>query len=105
MNRMRAIYKAKHDALMAALKGLEPSFSIKGEYAGLHVLLTHRKGRPESWLVERAGEAGVKVYGLSSYFIHPQHNMYPSTVVLGYANLDMEQIETGIALLKDVWND
>ena len=105
LNRMRAIYKAKHDALMAALKGLEPSFSIKGEYAGLHVLLTHRKGRPESWLVERAGEAGVKVYGLSSYFIHPQHNMYPSTVVLGYANLDMEQIETGIALLKDVWND
>lgn len=105
LNRMRAIYKAKHDTLMAALKGLEPSFSIKGEYAGLHVLLTSRKGRPESWLVDRAKEAGVKVYGLSSYFIHPQHNMYPSTVVLGYANLDMEQIETGIALLNEVWND
>jgi len=105
LNRMRAIYKAKHDTLMAALKELESEFSVKGEYAGLHVLLTHKKGRPESWLVERAKKAGVKVYGLSSYFIHPQHNMYPSTVVLGYANLDMEEIERGIALLKDAWGE
>lgn len=103
LNRMRAIYKAKHDTLMTALREMEPEFSIKGEYAGLHVLLTHKKGRPESWLVSRAKEAGVKVYGLSSYFIHPQHNIYPSTVVLGYANLDMGQIEVGIALLKEAW--
>lgn len=103
LNRMRAIYKAKHDTLMTALREMETEFSIKGEYAGLHVLLTHKKSRPESWLVNRAKEAGVKVYGLSSYFIHPQHNIYPSTVVLGYANLDMEQIEAGIALLKEAW--
>ena len=105
LNRMRAIYKAKHDTLMAALKELEAEFSVKGEYAGLHVLLTHKKGRPESWLVEQAKKAGVKVYGLSSYFIHPQHNMYPSTVVLGYANLDMEEIERGIGLLKEAWRE
>lgn len=103
LNRMRAIYKAKHDTLMTALREMEQEFSIKGEYAGLHVLLTHKKGRPENWLVNQAKEAGVKVYGLSSYFIHPQHNIYPSTVVLGYANLDMEQIEMGIGLLKEAW--
>lgn len=105
LNRMRAIYKAKHDTLMAALKELETEFSVKGEYAGLHVLLTHRKGRPENWLLAQAGKAGVKVYGLSSYFIHPQHNMYTSTVVLGYAKLDAEEIERGIALLKQAWTD
>ncbi|MEG7530409.1 MAG: PLP-dependent aminotransferase family protein [Hungatella sp.] len=103
LNRMRAIYKAKHDVLVAQLRALETQFQIKGEYAGLHVLLTDQAGRSEAWLIEKAQQVGVCVYGLSAYFIHPQHNSYPSTVVLGYATLDEEQIKTGIALLKQAW--
>lgn len=103
LNRMRAIYKSKHDALMAELKDLEPYFKVQGENAGLHVLLTHKAGRKEEWLLEQAQKSGVKAYGLSSYFIHPQHNSYPSTVVLGYANLSEEQIVQGIRLLKQAW--
>ena len=58
---------------------------MAGEYAGLHVLLTHRRGIKEAELVKRAADAGVKVYGMSDCFIHPEHNRYPSTVMLGYA--------------------
>lgn len=103
LNRMRAVYKAKHDILMAELKELEPYFEIKGEYAGLHVLLTHKAGRSEECLLKQAEKQGVAVYGLSSYFIHRHHNKYPSTVVLGYANLSEEQIVKGIILLKKAW--
>lgn len=103
LNRMRAIYKGKHDVLLAQLKGLEGDFEIHGEYAGLHVLLTSRKGLPEGWLVEQAGKAGVKVYGLSSYYIHQHHNNRPSTVILGYAKLSEEQIREGVERLKDAW--
>ena len=45
LNRMRAVYKGKHDILLGGLRDFEEAFSIGGEYAGLHVLLTDRKGR------------------------------------------------------------
>ena len=43
LNRMREIYKGKHDALLGELKPLEKRFEITGEFAGLHVLLKDRK--------------------------------------------------------------
>lgn len=104
LNRMRAIYKGKHDTLLARLRGMEEEFQIHGEYAGLHVLLTSKKGLPERWLVEEAGKAGVKVYGLSAYYIHQHHNNRPSTVILGYAKLSEEQIEEGARRLKEAWH-
>lgn len=103
LNRMRAIYKSKHDVLLGQLKQLEPDFTIQGEFAGLHVLLTSRKEKPEQWLIEKAQKIGVKVYGLSSYFIHNHHNNRPFTVILGYANLSEEEIKEGVALLKEAW--
>ena len=100
----KCIYKGKHDTLLARLRGLEEDFQIHGEYAGLHVLLTSKKGLPERWLVEEAGKAGVRVYGLSAYYIHQHHNNRPSTVILGYAKLSEEQIEEGARRLKEAWH-
>lgn len=105
LNRMRAIYKGKHDILLGQLKELEEDFQVQGEYAGLHVLLTSRHGRQEQWLVEQAGKKGVKVYGLSSYYIRQHHDNRPSTVILGYANLSEEQIKRGVELLKTAWKE
>lgn len=105
LNRMRAIYKAKHDTLLAAIRPLEQDFDISGEYAGIHILMTGKRGQQEEELIRRAAEAGVRVYGLSSYYIHPEHNLHPATVVLGYASLSMEQIDAGARLLLDCWRD
>lgn len=71
---MRAIYKTKHDLLMEQIEPLRERFEIRGEYAGIHILLTSQKGESEEELIQKAAEAGVKVYGLSSYFIHPEHD-------------------------------
>ena len=98
LNRMRAIYKTKHDTLMEQIEPLRDQFEIRGENAGIHILLTARSGETEETLIRKAAEAGVKVYGLSSYFIHPEHNHRPSTVILGYASLDEAQIEAGIRI-------
>ncbi len=103
LNRMRGIYKGKHDVLLNGLRGLEGDFSIMGEHAGLHILLRHRQGRSETELVRQAAEAGVKVYGMSRCFIHPEHNVYPSTVMLGYACLSEEEIHKGCRLLESAW--
>ena len=103
LNRMRALYKGKHDALMAGLKELEDRFLIRGEYAGLHVLLTHRQGEAEESLVARAAELGVKVYGISGCFIQPEEKLFDSTVMLGYASLSEEEIRNGAKLLAKAW--
>ena len=103
LNRMRALYKGKHDALMAGLKELEDRFLIRGEYAGLHVLLTHRQGEAEESLVARAAELGVKVYGISGCFIQPEEKLFDSTVMLGYASLSEEEIRRGTELLARAW--
>lgn len=103
LNRMRAVYKGKHDALLSGLKNLEDRFVIRGEYAGLHVLLTCRQERGEQELVRQAAQAGVKVYGMSDCFIKPEKNIYPSTVMLGYARLNEREIEKGTRLLNQAW--
>ena len=54
--------------------------------------------------VAKAEAKNVKVYGLSGYFIHKEHNKYPPTVIIGFANLTETQIQTGIALLKEAWS-
>ena len=104
LNRMRAVYKAKHDTLIGALKPFEKQFTIKGEYAGLHLLLTDKKNRTEEWLVESAKQAGVKVYGLSSYLIREGKAVVVPTVILGYAMLSEDAIKEGIRLLKTAWS-
>ena len=103
LNRMRAVYKGKHDALLGGLKELENIFQIRGEYAGIHVLLTHRKGMEEEKLVERAAQAGVKVYGMSGSVIGEEKDLVPSTVILGYASLKEEEICKGCRLLNEAW--
>lgn len=104
LNRMRAIYKGKHDALMAAIRPLEKDFVIQGEHAGLHILLTDRVRRGEAALIDLAEQCGVGVYGISGYFIHPEKNQVPSTVVLGYANLSEERIVEGVERLIRCWS-
>lgn len=103
LNRMRAIYKAKHDMLLATIRPLEKDFIIRGEHAGIHILLTHKGDWSEETLTRLAADAGVRVYGLSGYYIHPEHNHRPSTVVLGYASLSEDQIQRGAEMLCACW--
>ena len=103
LNRMRAVYKGKHDTLLNGLRELEPFFDIQGEYAGIHVLLTHKKGLPEKQLVEAAAKAGVRVYGMSDFVIGEDRGHFPSTVILGYASLKESEIIEGCRRLVQAW--
>ncbi len=104
LNRMRAIYKAKHDLLLNAVRPLEGMFRISGEYAGLHILMTDCRGRSEEELIRLAREAGVGVYGISASYILPEQSHTPATVLIGYANLKEEQIFQGAGRLLECWD-
>lgn len=102
LNKTRALYKSRHDTLLNALKGLEPTVRISGENAGVHLLLTFTNGMQEEELISRAKNAGIKVYGLSEYDVTPRPDA-PATILLGYANMQEESIAKTVEILKKVW--
>lgn len=107
LNKMRKVYKMKHDLLLEKLKPFRKSFIISGENAGLHILLTSRKGIFEKELIQRAEKCGIKVYGLSDNMTGrntktPQADS--KTVLLGFGALEPEEIERAVDGLKSAWN-
>ena len=104
LNRMRKIYKGKHDVLMESLKGFRKKFTIRGDHAGSHILLCAKYEVTEQWLRMRAEENGIKIYCLSDYIIDGEKSPKgPATVIIGYAGMEAEDIEKGIAALKAAW--
>lgn len=77
---------------------------ISGENAGLHLLLKFDPPCTEEALVERAKAAGIRVYGLSEYYIESDIKMPRNVIVLGYASFTEEEIENAVALLGHAWS-
>lgn len=101
LNRMRKIYRAKHELLLEYLKPMRGQFRISGENAGLHLLLTSKGGLSEAQLIESAAAEGVRVYGLSESMVEKNPNS--TTVLLGFGGLTEEQIKQGTEALKRAW--
>lgn len=102
LNKTRAMYKGRHDALIDALKPLMDICHISGEHAGVHLLLTFQNGESESRLIEKAEKKDIRVYGLSDYRLRPKEDD-PATILLGYANLTEEQIREAVKILIACW--
>lgn len=103
LNKMRSLYKSRHDIMISALKVLSDRFEISGENAGLHVLLHSRIKIGEERLILAAKEAGVRVYPLSSCYIDDSYADRNGTVMLGYANMGENEIMNGISLIEKAW--
>lgn len=107
LNRMRKVYKDKHELLLDEIKPLLRDFRLSGENAGLHVLLTDRRGRREAELKEAALQAGVRVYGIREALVEPKPETedagFPATLLIGFGGLTEEQIKNGMHLLYQVW--
>ena len=106
LNRMRKIYRAKHELLLEELRPFRTRFRITGENAGLHLVLTAKgKNLSETELVKAAAAAGVRVYGMSEG-MEGGENHGPgeaAAVLLGFGALSHEQIREGVARLREVW--
>lgn len=102
LNKMRALYKNRHDTLLSELKGMQDRFSVSGEHAGVHLLLHSKMGDSEEELIAKAKKAGIKVYGLSEYYIEPQETS-EAVILLGYANMNEENISKAVSILDRVW--
>ncbi|MDF2608825.1 MAG: transcriptional regulator, GntR family with aminotransferase domain [Lachnospiraceae bacterium] len=105
LNKMRKIYKNKHDLLIHCLKIFKDSILIEGENAGLHLVVRFKSSALEQELIAAAAKEGIKLYGLKEHYLTSVSNNaglnptdYP-TILLGYANVQEQDIKSGVELL------
>lgn len=99
LNRMRKIYKDKHDRLTACLKDFPVPLEISGDDGGMHLVVKIKNGITEEALIQKASAHRIKLYGLKEHFIKIPSD-YTPTFLFGYANLTEDEIEKGIEVLK-----
>ena len=87
LNRMRGIYKNKHDVLVNSLRQKQIPCRIFGEHAGVHLMLRMENGMGEEEARRRAAEKGVKVYGLSEFIRPDSRALCKPALLLGYAGM------------------
>ncbi len=108
LNKMRKIYREKHDYLLELLKPFERKFRISGENAGLHLLLTSKEGIPEEELIAKAKEQGICLYGINAscmWLFQGRSSAFQNTVLLGYGAMEKEELQKGIRCLQRAWKD
>ncbi len=101
LNKMRKIYRAKHEQLVNCLKPFAGKFKISGENAGLHLVLTAKGEQSEQELIHTAAHRQVKVYGLSDSLVASGSGK--ASVLLGFGGLNSEEIKQGTELLQEAW--
>lgn len=107
LNRMKGIYRAKHDLLLELLRPFQSEFNLHGENAGIHLLLEAKDGggreesAEEKRLIRAAGNMGVKVCGLEDYYVSGKPER--ATVLLGFGGMDSDRIREAVSRLAEAW--
>lgn len=102
--RMRSAYRERMEQLSTALENaFGDRITLQGRHTGLHLLVSLRDGPGEGAMVARAGAAGVKLRGLSEYYLDGVDTCPPNTVVAGYASLPAEDIPGLVEALVKAW--
>ncbi len=104
LNKMRRIYKGKHDLFLSLLKKESWVHKIYGDYAGMHLLVELNTEKRALWVVEQAKKKGVRVYALEEYMVsgtRPAEGAY-DTLLLGYGALTEEEMKEGIACIRGI---
>lgn len=102
LNRMRKIYRKKHDKLTTTLERCYPTISITGEHAGMHILISVPLNKSEQELNQLAKENGIAIYPVSDYLLKPIEYEQP-TFLLGFGGIALEEIEPSIHALMACW--
>ena len=101
--RERVAYKARRDALTAALNtAFSPGeLTLKGLHTGLHLLAKLKDAPPDAALHAAARAQGVRLSLLSDYDLTGGGQRFSGTLVLGYGSLgNADFSEVGETLRK-----
>ncbi|MBA2348303.1 MAG: PLP-dependent aminotransferase family protein, partial [Solirubrobacterales bacterium] len=96
---LRPHYRARRDAVLAALATAVPAARVHGVAAGLHVLVELPAGSDEATLVAVAEQHGVRFYGLARHCAGAPP--FPG-LVLGYANHTPHELTAAVELIGEL---
>jgi len=92
LRRTRAVYRARRDALVAALARHLPHCAPAGVAAGMHLVVRLPGAADERAVLERARARGVALHGLSEHSLQAR----PAALLLGYGRVAQPAIEPGV---------
>ena len=102
--RMRLAYKHRMERFAATLRAaLGPELTLSATHSGLHFLLTLPGAGGERRMVAAAAAQGVRLRGLSAYYMAERAACAPDTVVAGYAALKTKDIDAVAQALARAW--
>lgn len=126
LNKMRGIYRSKHDFLLAELKKRNWVEKIYGDHAGLHVLVQVNTEKKEKEICNLAEKQGIRIYGISEYVVWESDQKCHETgknknasiesekkgfaansphkpiLLLGYGRLSEDEIQKGLFMLDSI---
>lgn len=102
LKRMRKIYQQKMKVLIETIRKYFPqNLEVIGEKAGLYVMISITSDYTEQELIHFALNEQIKVYPTSNLYLEQDDSN--TKLLLGFANVTIEQMDDGIARLKKVW--
>lgn len=102
LNRMRKTYRRKLEIIIAAFKPYEPTVSITGASAGLHVVLSVRTSETSGKLKRLAENSNIRINAMTDYRIESSDTM--PQFLFGFAALSEETLPAAVSALMSCWN-
>ncbi|MGF1735527.1 PLP-dependent aminotransferase family protein [Photobacterium satsumensis] len=101
IRKMRRLYKAKHQMVCESVEQhFNGDIEVISQAAGLHVTLKWHTGIDENTWVARANDAGITIRALNYYEQAKSGQRGWHSVVLGFGNIALDEINTKIKLLS-----
>lgn len=115
LNKMRGLYRNRHDFLLGELKKRDWVRRVSGDHAGLHLLVEVETTHTETEICARVREKGVCLSGLAQYYLEEdvsqnRHTEISSVqqapiLLLGYGKLSETEICRGLSILDEVLSE
>ena len=103
LRQARRSYRARRDALVAAVQRHLPGARVTGLAAGLHAIVRLPCDFDALALIRAAAQRSLAVYPLSFAYMRPPPR--DDALVLGYANLSEQRIQRGVRALAQALDD
>jgi GntR family transcriptional regulator / MocR family aminotransferase len=100
LRRMRAVYAARREALLAALARHAPGVRLSGLAAGFHAVARLPGDADEQAIIAAALDRSVGLHGITTYRMSPAAG--PAELVIGFGNLNESAIGRGLAAIGDL---
>ena len=102
LRRMRIRYRARRDAMVAALAAELPEAAVTGIAAGLHVTVALPADDDAEAIRRAAAARGLALSTMADYTGPAAGGGHPPTLILGYSQLTEARIRGGIRELAAV---